>query len=158
MWFSRLNYIILISAGLLFSACWGKDGGDKKSKGEQPETTPEVTKLTYKINLNNQDAQGFYLGKADTPIIITASANGPNKDKATWIAIPQPLNGGLGTKGASSIGGSNTITEQQSFTFSLDDPADATEYQVTCSPAQQKTINGVKLYEGRQVFKIKLTP
>jgi len=148
----RLNHIITLCILFAFTGCGcspedpNKKGKDDGGKG----STPEVTKLTYTINLTNKNSDGYYIGKVGEKITIKAAATGPKKDEVKWINHTT-LKRGVITD-VNFINSQERGTSEE-FSFTPTGPA---KLIITCEPAKQETKNGVKLYEGKQEFKIEV--
>ena len=112
----KLKFLIVLIQVMLAAGCGngirlsgiGKDsegGGNGVQKDEAHgiqqvgENKPEVTQLTYTINLKETDSEGNYLCNVGDLVRITATATGPKAENAKW-----KINPNFGAMGIDYIG------------------------------------------------------
>ncbi|MFN7094793.1 MAG: hypothetical protein ACK4M7_05450 [Burkholderiales bacterium] len=108
-----------------------------------------ITKLTYTINLSQQDNQGNHLAKLGELIIIQAQAAGPHQNEAKWLVDKtfQGLNIEFdGDLQQTQQPYQKNITEE--FKFNTKGSAFPTSgiIKLVCHPVLEK-VNGLNLYE-----------
>jgi hypothetical protein len=150
---------IFISIVLVFSAC------SFGNKLKVPKI--EVTKITYTINLTEQDDQGFYIVQSGQPISIKAIANSRYQDQILWnTTFPMPIDGEFAMSVPPKISQEEflayfkrhkTIEEKQILYLVIKDAGSATEYKLKCFfTGDQHMVNGVDLFQGKQEFKVRV--
>jgi hypothetical protein len=159
----KIKIILFLGIAFLSNACL------VDFRPEKP--TVQITQLNYTINLTDQDEQGFYLVQPKQTIILSAQASGPYQAEAQWattlvkaidnkdssVVYCASQDSRIQVRDLGLVKRPKSINEQQRFYVTIQDAGSARQYKINCFFAgNQKTIDGVNLFQGENEFKLKV--